>query len=332
VELLIAGPVAGLAYYAVNAVLLSVVMALSEGDRPVAVWRERLAWLWPHYVLYGGLASGLIAAERSLGLAAIGVFAIPLVTLWLAQKQYVDRSRASVTELRAKNDELQEVNRRQERLLNDNGELLARMQRSYLSTITSLARTIEAKDPYTGGHTERVARVTLMLAAELGLRDQDIRAVEVGAVIHDIGKIGVPDAILLKPGRLDDEEFAEMRRHPEISSYIVAELDVPAIVKQMVRSHHERYDGRGYPDGLAGEEIPLAARILTVADTLDAMTSDRPYRRGLPLEVALEEIRSLAGAQFCPRVVAALFTCLDRDATLDGEFAPAAPLDEPRAA
>jgi HD-GYP domain-containing protein (c-di-GMP phosphodiesterase class II) len=107
-----------------------------------------------------------------------------------------------------------------------------------------------------------------------------------------------------------------MRRHPEISSYIVAELELPAIVKQMVRGHHERYDGTGYPDGLAGEEIPLAARILSVADALDAMTSDRPYRRALPLETARAEIDAQAGRQFCPRVVAALGRLLDRNPDL----------------
>ncbi|MDP9344424.1 MAG: HD domain-containing protein, partial [Actinomycetota bacterium] len=132
--------------------------------------------------------------------------------------------------------------------------------------------------------------------------------------------VGISDAVLLKAGRLTDEEFAEMRRHPVISSYIVGELELPAIVKQMARSHHERYDGGGYPDGLRAEEIPLAARILTVADSLDAMTSDRPYRRAMPLVTALEEIVDKTGAQFCPQVVAALRARLGRDATLGGQY------------
>jgi HD-GYP domain-containing protein (c-di-GMP phosphodiesterase class II) len=196
------------------------------------------------------------------------------------------------------------------------------MQRSYLSTITSLARTIEAKDPYTGGHTERVGDFAIMLGREIGMDERDLMAIEVGAVIHDIGKIGVPDQILMKPGRLTDDEFTEMRRHPEISSYIVSELDLPPIVKHMVRSHHERWDGSGYPDGLSGEEIPLAARILSVADTLDAMTSDRSYRGALPLTDAVEEIRGNAGRQFCPRVVDAFLRCYQRDPTMGGKFAP----------
>ena len=194
--------------------------------------------------------------------------------------------------------------------LSENEKLLERTKRAYLSTITSLARTIEAKDPYTGGHTERVAEYALMLARELGFGDDELQAVEVGAVIHDIGKIGIPDRILLKPGRLDSDEFEEMRKHPEISSYILDELDLPKVVRDMARNHHERFDGKGYPDGLKGNQIPLAARILTVADAFDAMTSDRPYRRALSQEVAAAEIRRNAGSQFCPDVVAALDECL----------------------
>jgi putative nucleotidyltransferase with HDIG domain len=232
--------------------------------------------------------------------------------LWIAEKQYLDRSKSSVIELRSKYDELEKANVRLRSLLGENEELLGRMHRSYLSTITSLARTVEAKDPYTSGHTERVADIAMELAREMGFDESQIPTVNVGAIIHDIGKIGIADQILLKPGPLSPEEFKEMRRHPEISSYIVAELELPPIVKQMVRSHHERYDGGGYPDGLAGEEIPLAARILSVADALDAMTSDRPYRNALPLEVALGEIEKQVGTQFCPKVVAGLSSALKR--------------------
>jgi diguanylate cyclase (GGDEF)-like protein len=314
----LAGPVAALAYYAVNMLLLSVVMSLAEGVRLARVWRERLAWLWPHYLIFGALAAGAVALERDIGWITALVFGLPVLSHWLAQKQYVDRSRSSVRELRESHDDLTRANLELKRLLDEKRDLLRDMQRSYVSTITSLARTIEAKDPYTGGHTERVARVALLLARELDLHPDQLRAVEVGAIIHDIGKVGVPDHVLLKPGRLDEGEFAVMRRHPEISSYIVGELELPAIVKQMVRSHHERFDGRGYPDRLVGEEIPLVARILSVADTLDAMTSDRPYRGALPLAEALAEIRQERGRQFCPRVVDALDACLERDTTLDG--------------
>jgi putative nucleotidyltransferase with HDIG domain len=318
--LLLVGALAGAVYYVVNSGLLAIVMGLSEGRSPMVVWRERLAWMTPHYVAFGILAATFVIAELDLGLYAIAVFGLPVVMLWIAEKQYLDRSRSTVTGLRAANDELEAKNAQLQGLLSENRELIASMQRAYLSTITSLARTVEAKDPYTSGHTERVADIALVLAAELGFDEDRLPAINVGAIIHDIGKIGVPDSILLKPGPLDPDEFAEMRRHPEMSSYILAELDLPIEVKQMVRSHHERYDGHGYPDGLAGENIPLAARILTVADALDAMTSDRPYRKALPLSVALAEIRDKCGDQFCPTVVDALDRVMARDGALRAQF------------
>jgi len=318
-----AGALAGLVYYAVNTPLLAVVIGLSQGTRPLDNWREQLAWLLPHYPAFGALAGLFVLAEGNLGLTALLIFGIPTVLLWVTEKQYLDRSRAGVAELRRSHQELERTNAQLVSALANNDALLRRIQRSYLSTITSLARTIEAKDPYTGGHTERVAQVARALALELGFRDDDLRAVEVGAVIHDIGKIGIRDRTLLKPGPLSEEERAEMQRHPEISSYILAELDLPPIVNQMCRNHHERYDGSGYPDGLSGEDIPLAARILTVADALDAMTSDRPYRAALPSELALAEIEGMAATQFCPRVTAALRSCLTRNPSLladvDGE-------------
>ena len=302
----------GLAYYLVNVPLLAVVMGFAQGTGPRTAFREGLAWLWPHYLAFGAAAGTFVVCESALGLFAFVVFGLPVVMLWVAEKQYIDRSRSSVQKLRSSHHELERKNQQLEDALSDNRHLLTRMHRSYLSTITSLARTIEAKDPYTGGHTERVAQITLMLAEELGFKDPDLRAIKVGALVHDIGKIGVPDQVLLKPGSLNDLEFTEIRRHPEISSYILAELELPAVVKQMVRSHHECWDGSGYPDRLEGEEIPLAARILSVADALDAMTSDRPYRKALPLTVALDEIRTKRGSQFCPRVSDALERCLER--------------------
>ena len=315
-----AGLVAGLAYYIVNVALMTTVLSLAHGIRPLAAWRENLAWLWAHFVLYGILAGSLVVTEQALGTFSIALFALPVVALWVAQRQYVARSRATLVALRRSHERLERANRQQLRLLDEKRELLARVHGSYLSTITSLARTIEAKDPHTGGHTERVSRLTTLLAEELGFAAPERRAAEVGAALHDIGKVGVPDHILLKPAPLTEVEVEVMRRHPEVSSHIVGALDLPPVVKEMVRSHHERYDGGGYPDSLSGEEIPLAARVLAVADTLDAMTSDRPYRSARPLGVALAEIDALAGEQFCPTVVRALHSVLARDATLGGMF------------
>jgi putative nucleotidyltransferase with HDIG domain len=314
------GAAAGIASYLVNAVLLLSLMTLGSRISPVAVWREGWAWLWPHYLAFGLLAGGLVLAEHAIGGYGVLLFAMPVVMLWLGERQYVNRSRSSVHELRAKHDQLEAANTSLRALVEEKQGLVSRMHRSYLSTITSLARTIEAKDPYTGGHTERVARIACALAEEMGFDSTDVRAVNVGAVIHDIGKIGVPDHVLLKPGALDPDDLAHIKRHPEISSYILADLDLPPIVKQMVRSHHERFAGGGYPDGLVGEEIPLAARILTVADALDAMTSDRPYRRARPLDEALQEIESRSGEQFCPRVVGALHRCLSAEPVFAAEL------------
>jgi len=311
--LVAAGAVAGLAYYAVNAGLVAGAWALDEGVAPVAAWRERFAWAWPHHVVFGALAGTFLVAYEEVGTLAFALVGLPVAMLWVAQKQYLDHTRTSVTELRERHEEATQANQRLRRLLEDKHFLLQQVHRSYLATITSLARTIEAKDPYTGGHTERVAEVALLLAKELGFDEAEQRAISVGAVIHDIGKVGIPDDILLKQGRLSQEELEIIRRHPEISTYILAELELPSMVKEMVRHHHERIDGGGYPDALAGEDIPLAARVLAVADALDAMTTDRPYRYARPLDEARAEIAGQVGLQFCPRVVAALDASFDSD-------------------
>ena len=316
------GVVAGLVYYLVNTSLLAVVIGLSRGSSPIANWREQLAWLAPHYASYGLLAAAFVLAERRFGYVVGLVYTVPIVVLWVAERQYVERSRAGVQAVRAKNLDLERANERLRALLSDNDDLLRRIHNSYVSTITSLARTIEARDPYTGGHTERVGRLARRIAEELGFGEADLRAIEVGAVMHDIGKIGIPDRILLKEGPLTPEERREMERHPEISSYILGELEMPTLVKQMARNHHERYDGTGYPDGLVGEEIPLPARILTVADTLDAITSDRPYRRARSVAEGLAILEAESGSQFCPQVVVALKAVLEREPNVMAEDAP----------
>jgi diguanylate cyclase (GGDEF)-like protein/putative nucleotidyltransferase with HDIG domain len=301
----------------------------ADPERPVdqpatSAARSRLVAACVGTVCAGAVLVGALWSDAAipsfLWLTVPLVGGLPLLTLRVAEKQYVDRSRATVTELRMSNDELEAANARLFGLLDENRQLLGRMQRSYLSTITSLARAVEAKDRYTSGHTERVAEVALLLARELDLDESQLAAIKVGAIIHDIGKVGTPDQILSKPGALTEEEIREIRKHPEVASQIVADLELPKAVKQMVRSHRERFDGGGYPDGLIGEQIPLAARILSVAEALDAMTSDRPYRDAMPLDVACTEIQDNAGAQFCPRVVAALTSSLARSRGFWVEF------------
>ncbi len=309
VTALVAAALGGLVYYALNGLLLAVGWTLREEIAPLAAWRERFAWAWPHYLTYGLLAGAIVIGHNQIGLTELALIGPVVFLLWITEKQYVARTRSSVAELRERAEALEAAN--------------LRLRDLYLSTVTSLARTIEAKDPYTGGHTERVAAFAVTLARRMGFAGDDLAAVEVGGVIHDVGKIGIRDEVLNKPGKLTEEEFAEMRRHPEISSYILERLDLPRIVKQMARNHHERYDGAGYPDGLEGEEIPLAARILAVADALDAMTSDRPYRAALPVDVALAELRDLAGRQFCPSVVEALNAWVQSDPTFALQFGAA---------
>ncbi len=164
---------------------------------------------------------------------------------------------------------------------------------------------MEVKDVYTQGHSVRVAQLSRACARELGLSGEALDQIYLAGLLHDIGKIGVPESILLKPGRLSAVEWEEVRGHPVVGARIVEPARFPAAVVAVVRHHHEDYGGGGYPDGLAGEEIPLLARIIRVADAYDAMTSTRPYRRGLTAEEAIEELRRGAGRQFDPRVVEA---------------------------
>jgi hypothetical protein len=188
----------------------------------------------------------------------------------------------------------------------ESASLVEQERKLRLATIAALARSMEAKDYYTGGHTERVSGVAVALAAKLGYSGIELDAIEIGALLHDIGKIGIPERILHKPGPLDDEEWKVMREHPVISEYILSEVDLHPIVLQVARSSHERMDGKGYPDGLPGDQIPLPARIVLVADAFDALTSDRPYRAARTTAVAMEELRAHTGTQFCPTVVNAL--------------------------
>jgi HD-GYP domain-containing protein (c-di-GMP phosphodiesterase class II) len=189
--------------------------------------------------------------------------------------------------------------------LDDALALIGRMQRGYLRTITTLARALEDKDPYASGSTERVTAIAVRLAAGLGCGDADRQGLVLGAALRDIGRAGVREAVLLKVGSLDPLEREEVRTHAALAARIVGDLELPVAVKQMVRSHHERWDGAGYPDGLVGEDIPLPARILAVSEALDAMLSPRPWRGPMPLDRALAELSAHAGTQFCPRVVAA---------------------------
>jgi HD-GYP domain-containing protein (c-di-GMP phosphodiesterase class II) len=199
-----------------------------------------------------------------------------------------------------------------------NARLYAARRRQFMETVIAWAEAIERKDPYTGGHVRRVMSYSVLLGGELGLSREELEELWLSATLHDVGKIFVRDEILGKPSALNDEERQIMNRHPVDGAEILSAVTDLRRVLPGVRNHHERLDGRGYPDGLSGDEIPLAARIIAVADTYDAMTTSRPYRPGLPPERAAAEIRNGAGTQFCPRVVAA-FTRLFEDGRFDAE-------------
>jgi HD-GYP domain-containing protein (c-di-GMP phosphodiesterase class II) len=182
-------------------------------------------------------------------------------------------------------------------------QLADRLREAYLQTITALARSVEARDEYTGGHVERVRRYSLRIGHALELPEETQMHLEFGSVLHDVGKIGVPDIVLRKDGPLDNDEWQYMRRHPIIGQRVLEGVLflIPAL--DVVAYHHEKWDGTGYPYGLAGEAIPLLGRIVSVADAFDAMTSDRPYRKGLPVEVALAELEKSKGKHFDPQVI-----------------------------
>jgi hypothetical protein len=280
-----AAVLAGAVFAVINNGLLCLVMSFAERIPWTTVWFERFHWARFHFALFGPLALAATIAYEQIGIAGLVAFTLPPALMILSVRQYLERTTAAV-------DEIRETN--------------LRLRRAHKDTIAALSRSMEAKDLYTGGHTERVAAVAVGLARRLGFRDEELDAIEIGALLHDIGKIGIPEHVLRKPGKLNEDEWTLIKRHPLISDYILSELDLHPFVRQCARSSHERIDGMGYPDGLRGDEIPLPARIVFVADALDALTSVRPYRPSRPMLAALAEIREHTGTQFCPNVVDAL--------------------------
>jgi HD-GYP domain-containing protein (c-di-GMP phosphodiesterase class II) len=190
-------------------------------------------------------------------------------------------------------------------ILLENATLYEEQHEMFLGTVRALTASIDAKDPYTCGHSERVADLAASLARSLGLSADEVERIRIAGLVHDIGKIGMPEHILRKPGRLTDEEFAVMKRHPEIGHRILQDIPQLADVLPGVLHHHERFDGRGYPHGLAGEAIPLSARIIALADSFDAMSSNRTYRSAMTRSKVLTEIRACGGTQFDPRMAEA---------------------------
>ncbi len=198
-----------------------------------------------------------------------------------------------------------------EQLKNENRKISEQAARTIL-------KALDAKDSYTYGHSMRVAYFSLVTGTEAQLSAEEMYELELSAIFHDIGKIGTPDAVLNKPSRLSEEEFLIMKQHPEKSWEILQDYQGFEKIASNARFHHERFDGKGYPLGLKGDEIPTAARIILIADTFDAMTSTRPYRKGLPYEVAFDELIQFSGTQFDPQLVKMFISGMKKEA-LKGE-------------
>ena len=195
-------------------------------------------------------------------------------------------------------EQMKTIQKINEELRDKNDEL----EKAYLDTIGILRQTVEAKDPYTRGHSDRVSEFAVLIGTKMGLDEKTIHLLKIGGLFHDIGKIGIPDSILLKESKLSDDEYSQIKNHPTIGAHILGNATVFEDIIPIVKYHHERYDGRGYPSQLAGANIPLVARITAVADAFDAMTSKRTYRDSLPIEKVKEEIERCSGTQFDPEI------------------------------
>ncbi len=220
-------------------------------------------------------------------------------------KAQYDATRAREQDLRLAHGRLQAAHRQSLRYADDLKGTHDRLQRAFFQSLLGLANALEAKDPYTRGHSERVARLAEQLALRIGCSRSEARIIAQAGLLHDLGKIGMPEAVLRKAGPLTEEEWRLMREHPVVGAQIVAPLEFFSEGARIVRHHHERSDGSGYPAGLSGEAIPLGARIVAVADVYDALTSDRPYRGSLGRAAALDHIEEAAGHLLDPEIVSA---------------------------
>jgi diguanylate cyclase (GGDEF)-like protein/putative nucleotidyltransferase with HDIG domain len=297
--LVLAAVAAALAYYTVNVGLLSLALGVEGREHVYRVWRERFAWLAPHYAAFGFLAGVLAVAYDAVGVLALLVAILPLLLMRSSQASYLQHTERRTEQLREAADTIHTQN---VSLANANRLLRERST----AAMESLSATVDARDAYTAGHSRRVQRIALAIGRELDLSQPELDLLGHAALFHDIGKLAIPDAILMKPAHLNMEEWRLMRQHADEGARIVDRLGFLADAVPAIRHHHEHYDGSGYPDGLTGEDIPLGARIIHVADALDSMLTSRVYRPAMSEDGALAELRAGAGSQFCPRCVHAL--------------------------
>ena len=273
--------VAALTHYACNTGAMSTIIGLTENKTLVKVWTGSYLWSFPYYMV-GAAAAGLVHfLNRYIGWQSSLLVLPPIYLMYRSYRLYLGK--------------LETEKRHAEQV-----SVL------HLRTIEALALAIEAKDQTTGEHLQRVRVYAMELAKDLGLSEDETEALKAASVLHDIGKLAVPEHIISKPGKLTPEEFEKMKIHPIVGAEILEQVNFPYPVVPIVRAHHEKWDGSGYPSGLAGESIPIGARILTAVDCLDALASDRQYRKALPLDDAMAKVASESGTSFDPRVVAIL--------------------------
>lgn len=256
-------------YLLLNMTAITIFSSIVDKRSPLRVWWTGLTWALPNTLALLPISYLVATTYQVLNLIAPLFLALPLLVARYSYQRYVD------------------------------------MRNQYIDTIRSLAAALEAKDPRTYGHADRVSQLSMAVGKEMGFTEGKLEQLQVAGILHDVGKIGVSDTILNKAGRFTQEEFREMAKHPEIGARIVENVEMLHEVADWIRYHHERYDGTGYPEGLAGEDIPLESRIIAVADAFDAMTSIRPYKDAMTVEEALAELERCAGTQFDPAVVAA---------------------------
>lgn len=271
VRLIFYNPVAGIAalfvYILSNTFFMAVLMSILLNEKLSNIWKSSFYGMLINILLVSLLGIILAFAYYSYGTGGMLLFFIPLLFARYTFKLYID------------------------------------MRKNYFDTMNVLVRAIEASDPYTSGHSMRVGAYSEAIAKQLGLPQGKIDLIKSAALLHDIGKIGIDKKILNKDGKLEKDEFDTIKSHPEIGATIISDLSYLSNITEIIRHHHERNDGRGYPDGLDHDKIPLETSILTIADSFDAMTTNRPYRHSLSLETALNEIKINAGTQFNPDIV-----------------------------
>src|SRR6516164_5474011 len=265
-------------YFAMNTMSVSGIIAMTERRNPILVWKECYLWSFPYYLLGALIAGGVSIINRSLGWQ-VAILVLPVVYwIYRSYRTYLDRLEAEKKHTEAIAD-------------------------LHLRTIEALSLAIEAKDHNTHGHLRRVQIYAMQIGKDLNVTESELNAIRAAAMLHDIGKLAVPEHILSKPGRVTPEEFEKLKIHPIVGAEILDRVQFPYPVVPIVRSHHEKWNGTGYPDGFAGEAIPIGARILAAVDYLDALASDRPYRRALGLDEAMERVRAESGKCFDPKVV-----------------------------